>query len=259
MKKIIISIFTLTGVLLYSACSPNKPALFEQKTGIYFGAASDSLNYSFAKYPKRTTDTLKIPVNVLGDPAASEKTFTVEGTLPAAGTPAIEGVHYKLLNPYTMPAGKLTTTIPVVIYRTPGMDTTVFSFNVKLQPTEDFETAMTTKASYTINLAYLQKPAKWGALNEQVYWAGNVLNFGTWTKTKYKLILDALYDPVNDTTVTEFPFGYGTNAPTIAAQYLQLVKNYITINYPGNVGPSGAKLTDPDANNQVIQVGKANY
>jgi hypothetical protein len=62
-----------------------------------------------------------------------------------------------------------------------------------------------------------------------------------------------------DTTVSEFPYGTGTNAQPIAAQYLQIVKNYIKLNYPANYGNPGAILTDPDASNQVIQVGVANY
>jgi hypothetical protein len=84
---------------------------------------------------------------------------------------------------------------------------------------------------------------------------------GTWTKTKYKLILEALYDKASDTTVSEFPssrFG----SPAIYIQYLQLTKNYIRTKYPGNYSTPvgiGATLRDPDAGNAVIQVGPANY
>ena len=258
MKKLIISISALAGLFFYTACSPKKPAVFEQKTGIYFGAATDSLTYSFAKFPKRLSDTLKIPVKVLGDAASTDKTFSIEAAT-GNGITAIEGVHYKLLNPYSMPAGQLATTIPVVIYRTPGMDTTIFSFKLQLKASDDFETGMTTKSAYLVKLAFLQRPANWGTLSG-LDWAGHKNEFGTWTKTKYQLILNALYDPVHDTTVTEFPYSSSpTQIPDIARQYLQIVKNYIRINYPVNNGGTGASLTDPDANNQLIQVGPANY
>lgn len=258
MKKIFISIPVLAGLFFYIACSPKKPAVFEQKSGIYFGATTDSLLYSFAKYPKRMTDTLHIPVKMLGDAPSTDKTFNIE-TVNVTGKAAVAGVHFKLLNPYTMPAGQLATTIPVVVYRTPDMDTTVFSFKLQLQANEDFETGMTTKSTYLVNVAYLQKPANWGTSTGLVWWAGNKSNFGTWTRTKYKLILDALYDPEHDTTVTEFPFGTGTNALPIGALYLQTVKNYIRINYPANYGGTGNILTDPDASNLPVQVGAANY
>ena len=115
-----------------------------------------------------------------------------------------------------------------------------------------------------IKTAYLQKPPTWGEPTG-FPWAGYINNFGTWTRTKYKVILDALYDPVGDTTITEFPLG--TRAvnqfPPVYTQYLQIVKNYIRTNYPGNYSTPigiGATLRDPDMpNNPVIQVGPANY
>jgi hypothetical protein len=106
----------------------------------------------------------------------------------------------------------------------------------------------------------LQKPATWGEIGG-IQWAGYGPNMGTWTKTKYKLILEALYDKTSDTTVTEFPYSR-FSAPAIYIQYLQLTKNYILAKYPGNysvpegIGPT---LRDPDANNQVIKVFPSNY
>ena len=109
-------------------------------------------------------------------------------------------------------------------------------------------------------MGYLQKPSTWGEYTG-FQWAGNQDEFGTWTKTKYKLILDALYDPVSDTTVTEFPY-LKSGAPVIYIQYLQLVRNYIRTNYPGNYSIPrgiGATLRDPDNRDSVIQVGPSNY
>jgi hypothetical protein len=66
---------------------------------------------------------------------------------------------------------------------------------------------------------------------------------------------------VGDTTVSEFPYPR-FSPPTITFQYLQLVKNYLRANYPGNVSsPVGIGLTlrDPDAGNLPVLVGPANY
>ncbi|MOA44232.1 hypothetical protein D3C78_1664710 [compost metagenome] len=94
--------------------------------------------------------------------------------------------------------------------------------------------------------------------NKTGQFAGYKDNFGTWTKTKYKLILDALYDPKTGTTVTEFP-GSRFLPPVLYNQYVAIVRNYIKANYPGNYGGSGATLLDPDNNNMPVQVGPANY
>ena len=140
------------------------------------------------------------------------------------------------------------------------MDSTLVSLSLKLSPNQSFTSGITAKTNFKINLAYIQKPPTWGEIGGS-QWAGYSADFGTWTKTKYKVILDALYDPVSDTTVTEFPYNRFA-APAVYIQYLQLVKNYIRTKYPGNYSTPlgvGATLRDPDANNNVIQVGPANY
>jgi hypothetical protein len=140
------------------------------------------------------------------------------------------------------------------------MDSLTITFVLQLTANENFQSGISSKTSLKIKVGYLQKPPTWGEFGG-TQWAGYSGNFGTWTKTKYKVILDALYDPVSDTTVTEFPFSrFGP--PAVYIQYLQLVKNYIRTNYPGNYSTPlgfGPTLRDPDAGNNVIQVGPANY
>lgn len=257
MKKEIIYIILL--VLSVAGCKEDVPTIFGEPDGIYFNASSDSISYTFAKYPNRMRDTLKIPVTVLGNAAGTDRTITIEKVV-ASDVNATEGLHYKLLGPYTMPANKISTVIPVVIYRTNDMDSLTITFILQLKANENFQSGISSKTSVKIKVGYLQKPSTWGEFGG-TQWAGYSANFGTWTKTKYKVILDALYDPVSDTTVTEFPFSrFGPPAASI--QYLQLVKNYIRTNYPGNYSTPvgiGPTLRDPDANNNVIQVGPANY
>lgn len=257
MKKEII--YMMLVVLSFAGCKEDVPTLFNEPDGIYFSASSDSISYTFAKYPNRTKDTLKLPITILGNAAGTDRTITIE-KITGSGINATEGVHYKLLGPYTMPANKFSTTIPVVIYRTPDMDSLTITFTLQLKANETFQPGISSKTSLKINVGYLQKPPTWGEF-AGTQWAGYSTNFGTWTKTKYKLILDALYDPVSDTTVTEFPYTR-FSAPAVYIQYIQLVKNYIRTNYPGNYSTPvgiGATLRDPDAGNNVIQVGPANY
>ena len=249
----------LACIISFAACKEDVPTLFNQGDGIYFNSSSDSLFYTFAKYPNRLADTIKLPVTVLGNAAPTDREITIE-KVTGAGINAVEGVHYKLLPPYKMPANSYSTTIPVVVYKTADMDSIVASLVLKLSPNATFNSGITSKTSIKLNIGYLQKPPTWGEIGGS-QWAGYSANFGTWTKTKYKVILDALYDPISDTTVSEFPYNRFA-APAISIQYLQLVKNYIRTKYPGNYSTPigiGATLRDPDANNNVIQVGPANY
>ena len=247
-------------MLSFAGCKEDVPTLFNEPDGIYFSASSDSVAYTFAKYPSRTKDTLKLPVTILGKPAGTDRTINVEKVI-ASDVNATEGVHYKLIGPYTMPANKTSTVLPVVIYRTGDMDSLTITFILQLKANESFQSGISSKTSLKVKVGYLQKPATWGEPASRAGWAGFSENFGTWTKTKYKLILDALYDPVSDTTITEFPYSaFAGQAPVSYAQYKQIVKNYILTNYPGNYPPFiGASLKDPDADNKVIQVGPANY
>jgi len=259
MKKGIFYIIIMAAVLPFGGCKEDVPTVFAEPDGIYFSAPADSMTYTFAKYPNRLTDTLKIPVTVLGKPAGTDRTISLE-KLSGVDINGTEGVHYKLLQPYTIPAGKVSTMLPVVIYRTGDMDSLSINFKFQLKANENFVSGISAKTSLKIKVGYLQKPATWGDLTG-IQWAGYSTNMGTWTKTKYKVILDALYDPVSDTTISEFPYNR-LQPPAIYIQYLQLVKNYIRTKYPGNYSfprGIGATLRDPDYKDSVIQVGPSNY
>lgn len=259
MKRNIVFIFCIIAIVNFIACKQDLPTLYNAPDGIYFSAPSDSILYTFAKYPNRMIDTIKVPVTVLGSPSSVDREIIIE-KLSGSDINATEGVHYKLLPPYKMPANKVTTTIPVAVYRTGDLDSLTATFKLAVKANNSFALGITSKTSVKIKTGFLQKPANWGEYTG-LQWAGYSANLGTWTRTKYKLVLDALYDPIADTTVSEFPFAR-TQPPAIYTQYLQLVKNYIRTKYPGNYSNPigiGATLRDPDASNAVIQVGPANY
>ncbi|SMO76908.1 DUF4843 domain-containing protein [Solitalea koreensis] len=267
MKKLfhILSFFAILSIV---GCE-EKPTLFTETDGLYFGTADTVLNYSFAKYPYKTFDTLQIPVNVLGNSFSADRPISVE-VQTASWLNAVDGVHYKVLSSdAVVRANAYKATIPVVVYRTPDLEANMVKIKLKLKTNEAFQgEGITTKQAVTINLAYMMKPTTWGIdmSVSSVGFAARPTNFGTWTKAKYKLMLEALYDPATGATVTEFPIT--APYPVIYNQYVAVVRNYIKTKYPGNYGlggPNAATLTDPDAPDQItpgknlIQVGPANY
>ena len=263
MKKRNILLVTIGVMVVMSACKPEAPIKYAGTDGVYFNAAADSIVYSFARFPNKTADTIMVPVALVGNMKGHDRDINV-GVNSGEGYNAVEGLHYRLLPPYTIPANSTHAMMPVEIRRTPDMDSLVISLALQLKENDQFSIGINEKSTVKLKIAFLQKPATWGDPTG-LPWAGYSANFGTWTKTKYKLILDALYDPVSGTTITEFPIGsrFVGQYPAAYSQYLQIVRNYIRTHYPGNYSTPlgiGETLTDPDMpNNPVIQVGPANY
>lgn len=239
------------------------PALFVEKDGLYFGTADTAISYLFAKYPNRITDTIRVPVNVLGNATSGDRPISFELIAEAGDGAAIEGKHFKIPGGAVIPGKAITGVIQVVIYRTADLESgKTVKLSIRIKKDEGFPAdGITTKQKLVISMAYLQKPASWGEFTGSItgFFAGYRDNFGTWTPTKYKMILDALYDPATGTTVTEFPGSRFAPIPVIYNQYVAIVRNYIKVKYPGNYGLGGAVLTDPDNNNMPVQVGPANY
>lgn len=259
MKRIKQYLLSLFAILFFVGCAKD-PALFTETDGLYFDTPDGNIYYSFAKYPNKVVDTIQIPIIVFGNNAGTARPISIED-LTGADFTAVKGVHFKLVNNPLMPANAYKTTLPVVVYRTPDLESNTVKFALKINQNSAFPgKGITAQQSVTINLAYIQQPASWGTLTGLPF-AGYSTNFGTWTKTKYKLILDALYDPVKGESITEFPEGsrFVGQHPVAYDHYVAIVRNYIRENYPGNYGGTGATLRDPDANNQLIQVGPANY
>jgi len=257
MKKIFPFLIPAIVVLLLMGCVV-KPAVYSQADALYFPVAGDSINYSFAAFPKKITDTIRIPISVLGHPFGANRSISVS-VLSGPQYTAVSGKHFQLLSNAVMPANAVTASIPVIVNRTPDLDSVIVKFAIQINQNAAFPgNGITSAQTLTVNLAYIQKPATWGTLTGLPF-AGYSANFGTWTKTKYKLILNALYNPATGTTVTEFPLSSHFSPPIAYTQDLALVKDYIITNYPGNYGLPGPTLTDPDANNKLIQVGPANY
>ncbi|WP_222536872.1 DUF4843 domain-containing protein [Pedobacter polysacchareus] len=254
------SYLLLSFVLLFFSGCEKDPAVFVEEDGLYFAATNGSFYYTFAKYPRKLVDTIQIPLNVFGNAAPVDRVVSLE-KITSDEFNAVEGKHFKFADQVIIPANAFKGTIPVVFYRTPDLELNSVKFKLSINKNAAFPgSGITSQQSITVKLGYLQQPDTWGTLAGSPF-AGFSGNFGTWTKTKYKLILDALYDEEKGETIAEFPEGsrFVGQHPPIYDQYVAIVRNYIRIHYPGNYGGTGAVLRDPDANNQLILVGPANY
>jgi hypothetical protein len=273
MKKIF-NLIVLSALLLWlSACTREDIVMFSEPPSVYFGVATKTASgavnvstYSFAKRPTKTVDTLYIPVSVSGAVSTTDRIVEVAVLDSAIAdtnfVQGIEGVDFKLIEPVIVPANSYKTTLKVVLYRSPALAFKKINFFFRIIPNADFELGITAQTQWQVKVSYIQKPDNWEYLSNGVgAWAVQNSKFGTWTVTKYKIILEALYNPIADSTVTEFPISRFTTSD-LYNNYLQIVKNYILTKYPGNYSNPlgiGNSITDPDAGNKYIQVGPANY
>jgi hypothetical protein len=78
MKKQILFILLVAAILPFVGCKEDMPTIFGEADGIYFSAPADSMTYTFAKYPHRVSDTLRIPVTVLGNAVGTDRPLSIE-------------------------------------------------------------------------------------------------------------------------------------------------------------------------------------
>jgi len=241
MQPIIRLIFILlVPACLLSACAKQKIAAgTDARASVYFiytaSAATtgniDSLNYSFAdKNSSVTIDTVWLPVRLAGYTADHDRPIKLSAV--SAGTTAIAGTHYKLMN-YVMPKDSFQTSLGVVLIRDPSLQDTSVVLNLQLQPSDDFpvlmkDTLMGDGAYYSRNSIRiiitdrLIKPSNWDTYL--------VTFFGSYSEVKFRFMTGVL-------GVSSFP-NTGPNAlkyPQL--QYYQTVVRNALIDYNAAHGP----------------------
>lgn len=176
MKKI--TIVLLAAVALMTACKKQEIDSYHGAENLYFDIAisgfTDSVLYTFAKFPEKVKDTVYIPVRVAGN-LNSDKDRTYSVKVIDSGTTAIPNIHFeKLKDQYLFSAGKGIQYLPVILYNT---DTLLlnrsFSLSLEILPGGDFNADITRLITTRLVFsAKLEKPFWWnmwlGAYYSQV-------------------------------------------------------------------------------------------
>lgn len=112
-------------------------------------------------------ETIKIPVELLGRVADTERTYQVG--IIAESTNAVEGVHYEPFSAtQTFAAGAITDTLRIVVNRdalsTSFRNPEDIYLHLKIEPTDDFDIGLAGGAAMKIVLTnYLSEPVWWNA------------------------------------------------------------------------------------------------
>lgn len=162
-----ITIFFLMAVALMTACQKQQIASFKGSENLYFDIGidgfTDSVLYTFAKFPGKQKDTVFIPVRVAGDRTV-EKDRTYSVKIIDSATTALPDIHYQPLSErYVFSAGNGIQRLPVVLYNT---DTLLlkrtYTMMLEIVPGGDFNADLskliTTRLVFS---AKLEKPYWW--------------------------------------------------------------------------------------------------
>ncbi len=196
MVKIIKHVFVpVLFVSMMVACKKSDLTSYTQPDMIYFyknyyNTDKDSIVYSFAiKSDALTTDTVKIPVRIMG--VASDRDRTVNIRVVADSSTAL-GDQYTLL-PTIVQAGSYTAEVPLLVKRTPELKTTEVRLLLEVGESADFKAGISNSSSSSSRAGgstrfpvrindFLTKPSNWDSFITYF--------LGAYSQVKYKLVIE---------------------------------------------------------------------
>ncbi|SDJ13434.1 protein of unknown function [Pedobacter sp. ok626] len=167
------------ALVILASCSKDKQLMFSEMTSVYVEASVDSTAYTFATSPVSVvSDTINIPLRIIGTAATTDREVTF---VPKPGATAKEGYHYKI-GKVVIKANEFSTSVPVYVYRKPGLKDSVVRVELELKKNADFNLGFSDQLNYKITISdILSKPTIWDAA-----WSAY---FGTYSKVKFLFLL----------------------------------------------------------------------
>ena len=188
MKKIAYILVMCLGVWC-AGCSENgDDGYYDDFNRVYFPV--DSLNYAFGDKPVEMAKyTVKVPVQILGEPARADMKVNVKVDL--ASTTATAEAYTAVPSEITIPKDSIVGYVPVEIIRENVMDErdTVFRVVFQLEASPDFALGVKEGLRATVTFSnYLAEPEWWVGLKD-VFW-------GPYQKEKYQKMMEIWGGPI---------------------------------------------------------------
>lgn len=166
MKKIAYILVMCLGVWC-AGCSENgDDGYYDDFYRVYFPV--DSLNYAFGDKPVEMAKyTVKVPVQILGEPARADMKVNVKVDL--ASTTATAEAYTAVPSEITIPKDSIVGYVPVEIIRENVMDErdTVFRVVLQLEASPDFALGVKEGLRATVTFSnYLAEPEWWVGLKD---------------------------------------------------------------------------------------------
>lgn len=207
---------SLSTAILMTSCSETDYLKYDSEAnGIYFHR--DTLTYSFSVMPVDSqTHVLHIPVKIMGVVTDHPRTFsyTVERQMPSDSLQKLiylpestsfnwaeEGKHYSVPAQVTIPAGQITSSIPITIYRntlegnfTDGYQR--YRLVIRLSANENFSPVLSEKDQVRI-IEFdnaIDQPAWYDAFGGKVWYKPDL---GEWHPYKFIKMVEYFHDVKN--------------------------------------------------------------
>lgn len=199
MKTLFIKLFLLgvVNLLLFGACDKKELEDYSGPNSIYFDFQWNNKSVSFLTRPGGNIDT-SFTVFALGEVAAYDRKF--ELTVDDSST-LERGVHFDVDLVHTMPAGRVSVEVPVVLHRHPDLqeEGKKFIIVLRLLETPDFNLDLKDVSGIDVRKCYLtvtdgvKRPAGWADSGTGNYYK----YFGKYSLKKLLLLIEVSEKPAS--------------------------------------------------------------
>ncbi len=174
MKKSIYTLLLLAGLTGMTSCEKDLPVYSEETCWLNFkelaSYETDETNYSFVYSGSSVTeDTVWMTVTTLGFVKDYDRALAIE-QVTGSESDAVAGTHYlafddeSLKKFYYMPAGAVSTDIPIVLLRDASLKTKAVNLEISIKENENFKVGYEKNRCRTIIISdKLSKPSKWSS------------------------------------------------------------------------------------------------
>ncbi|MDR2129722.1 MAG: DUF4843 domain-containing protein [Odoribacteraceae bacterium] len=183
----------LAALLAGAACENTVVNRYESPASLYFyrgGSQVDSTSYSFFfAAPSAVEDTLWLDIRLTGIPAGEARPISLVQLNAGETNAARAGTHYvglddpRVAPALVLPASATSAVVPVILLRTPEMDTAAFRLALGIVPDDHFVEGIKDRASFVISItATAEKPAAWDRYYDTA--------FGPWGQEKMRFLIE---------------------------------------------------------------------
>lgn len=175
-KQIIVLAFL--WLCLYACTTPD--VVFDGTPRVYF--MKDSIRYSFGAKPfSLTTDTVRVPIRIIGTPVTSNRKITVQ--IDSKRSTATSGKEYKDFNgECTLFADSINAYIPIIMYREALAKDSVYRLFLSLSPNTDFELGIEESLKAIVFFNNILEKPEW--------WNGAEYYLGIYQSEKYQKFIE---------------------------------------------------------------------
>ncbi len=172
MKKSIYTLLLLAGLTGMTSCEKDLSVYSEETCWLNFKTLasyeSDQTEFSFVYSGSTVTeDTVWLTVTTLGFVKDYDRTLAIE-QVTGSENDAVAGKHYvafddeSLKKYYVVPAGAVSTEIPVVLLRDASLKNGAYNLEISIKENENFKPGYEDDRCRTIIISdKLSKPSKW--------------------------------------------------------------------------------------------------